>query len=437
MTNERSKPVPLYRALYSQVLFGIVLGIVFGYIWPSAGSSLKPVADGFVNLLKMMVAPVVFCTIVIGIAGMKNMRAIGQIFLKAMGLFYLLTALALFIGLVAVSIFEPGVGMHIDPAQVNSGAAPPTTQTAPRGWVDFLQAIIPQSFVGAFTGGNILSVLLLAIVIGSALPRAGRAGEPVLGVIDSFGQVLFAAFDFLIKLSPIGAFAAMAFTVGTYGIQSLSSLALLVTTFYAGCVFFIVVVIGTVARLARFSLWRLIRYFGEELLIIFGTSTSEAILPRLLEKLEALGCRKNIVGLVFPLSYAFNLDGIAVFLTVATVFIAQAYDVHLSLGRILSVLLVMLLTSKGAAGVAGSGFVALIATLSVMPDIPVAGVALIVGVDRFMSGGRAVTSVISNAAATVLIASWESALDRTVLDAQLQSGPPGEAKLARSVPPHN
>lgn len=432
MTTERSKPVPLYRALYSQVLFGIVLGIVFGYIWPSGGSSLKPVADGFVNLLKMMVAPVVFCTIVIGIAGMKNMRAIGQIFLKAMGLFYILTALALLIGLVAVYIFEPGVGMNIDPSQLNSGAAPSTTQTAPRGWVDFLQGIIPQSFVGAFTGGNILSVLLLAIIIGSALPRAGRAGEPVLGVIDSFGQVLFAAFDFLIKLSPIGAFAAMAFTVGTYGIQSLSSLALLVTTFYVGCVFFIVVVIGTVARLARFSLWRLIRYFGEELLIIFGTSTSEAILPRLLEKLEALGCKKNIVGLVFPLSYAFNLDGIAVFLTVATVFIAQAYDIYLSLGRILSVLLVMLLTSKGAAGVAGSGFVALIATLSVLPDIPVAGVALIVGVDRFMSGGRAVTSIISNAAATVLIASWESALDRTVLDAQLQAGPPGEAKLAQS-----
>ena len=424
MKKEGSKSAPLHRALYSQVLLGIVLGIVFGYVWPIAGASLKPLADGFINLVKMMVAPVVFCTIVIGIAGMKDMKAIGKTLLKALGLFYVLTAIALVVGLAAVYVFKPGAGMNIDPRQLNSSvAAQYATQAASRGFVDFLQGIIPQSFFGAFAEGNILSVLLLAIIVGSALPRAGTAAEPVLGVIDSFCQVLFAAFGFIIKLSPIGAFGAMAFTVGTYGIHSLASLAILVGTFYISCAFFIVVVIGAVARLHRFSLWKLIRYFGEELLIIFGTSTSEPVFPRLLQKLENLGCEKRIVGLVLPMSYSFNLDGIAVFLTVASVFIAQACNIDLSLGRVLTMLLVMLLTSKGAAGVAGSGFVALIATLTVMPDIPVAGVALIVGVDRFMSGGRAITSTISNVAATIAIANWEAALDRTVLEAQLQTDP--------------
>jgi len=324
------------------------------------------------------------------------------------------------IGLAAVYLFRPGVGMNVDPRQLDATVASQyATPAASRTLVDFLQNIIPQSFFGAFAEGNILSVLLLALIIGAAIPRAGAVADPLLRVIHSFLQVLFAAFGFLIKLSPIGAFAAMAFTVGRYGIQSLTSLALLVVTFYAGCLFFIVVVIGSVARLHRFSLWDLIRYFKDELMIIFGTSTSEPVVPRLLQKLEDLGCEKRIVGLVLPMSYSFNLDGIAVFLTVATVFIAQACNIHLTWERILTMLLVMLLTTKGAAGVAGSGFVALIATFAVMPDIPVAGVALIVGVDRFMSGGRAVTSTISNAVATIVVSSWESALDRTVLKAQL------------------
>ena len=416
------KSETLHRTLYSQVFLAIIIGIVFGYVWPSAGSAFKPVADGFINLMRMMVAPVVFCTIVVGIAGMRDMKAIGKSLVKALGLFYVLTAIALAIGLAAVYLFRPGVGMNVDPRQLDATVASQyATPAASRTLVDFLQNIIPQSFFGAFAEGNILSVLLLALIIGAAIPRAGAVADPLLRVIHSFLQVLFAAFGFLIKLSPIGAFAAMAFTVGRYGIQSLTSLALLVLTFYVACLFFIVAVIGSVAWLHRFSLWELIRYFKDELMIIFGTSTSEPVIPRLLQKLEDLGCEKRIVGLVLPMSYSFNLDGIAVFLTVATVFIAQACNIHLTWERILTMLFVMLLTTKGAAGVAGSGFVALIATFAVMPDIPVAGVALIVGVDRFMSGGRAVTSTISNAVATIVVASWESALDRTVLKAQLKT----------------
>lgn len=416
------------------MLLAIVLGIIFGYVWPDAGASLKPLADAFINLLRMMVAPVVFCTIVVGIAGMSNVGAIGRVVVKAMALFYMLTAISLVAGLVMVYAFQSGAGMNINPANLDASvAAQYTKQAPPRGFIDFVVGIIPQSFFGAFAEGSVLSVLLLAIITGVALVRAGTAGAPVLRVIDSFCQVLFAAFGFLIKFSPAGAFGAMAFTVGRYGIQSLTSLAMLVTTFYIACIVFIVVVIGALARTQRFSLWKLVRYFREELLIIFGTSTSEPVLPRLLLKLEKLGCQKRIVGLVLPMSYSFNLDGIAIFLSVAAVFIAQACNIHLSLGRVISMLLVMLLTSKGAAGVAGSGFVALIATLTVMPDIPVAGVALIVGVDRFMSGMRAVTSTISNAVVTLAIAHWESACDRVVLLAELEGGCPSEERIAEEI----
>lgn len=409
--------------LWFQILIAIVIGIAFGYFWPGPGAAMKPLADAFINLVRMMVAPVVFCTIVVGLAGMNDMKVIGRTLLKALALFYVLTAISLVAGLVAVYVFQPGAGMNINPAQLDTSvAAQYTKQTAPQGFVDFLLSIIPQSFFGAFAEGAVLPVLVLAIIVGSAIARAGEAGQPVLRVIDSFSQVLFAAFGFIIKLSPIGAFGAMAFTVGRYGIQSLSSLALLIATFYIACIAFIGVVIGGVASFHRFSLLKLIAYFRDELLIIFSTSTSEPVIPRLLQKLEKLGCQKRIVGLVLPLSYSFNLDGIAIFLSVAAVFIAQACNIHLSLGRVLSMLMVMLLTSKGAAGVAGSGFVALIATLTVMPDIPVAGVALIVGVDRFMSGMRAVTSTISNAASPIVIATWENACDRVVLKSELDGG---------------
>jgi Na+/H+-dicarboxylate symporter len=413
---------PFYKALYSQVLIAIILGVVFALIWPKAGSSLKPLADGFVSLIKMMVAPVVFCTIVLGISGMPDAKEIGKTLLKAMLLFYVLTAIALAAGLGSVYLFRPGAGMNINPASLNASVAARFTKGPPRTFTEFLLHIIPQSFVGAFADGEVLPVLLLAIIVGVSLIRLGRAGAPVREVLDSFLQILFIAFGFIVKLSPIAAFAAMAYTVGTFGLKSLTSLAMLVGAYYFGSIAFVVVVIGALARLHGFNLWKLIRYFREELLIIFGTSTSEPVFPRLILKLESLGCQKGIVGMVLPLSYSFNLDGIAIFLSVAAVFIAQACNIHLSFGRILAMLLVMLLTSKGAAGVAGSGFVALIATLTVMPDIPVAGVALIVGVDRFMSGMRAVTSTISNAAATVVVAQWENACDQNTLRRELNEG---------------
>ena len=418
---ERQKP-SLWRTLYFQVLVGIVAGILFAYLWPKPGASLKPLGDAFIALVRMMVTPVVFCVIASGITGLDDTKEIGKTLAKAMVLFYFLTALALVFGLAAVYAFHPGVGMNIDPAHLDpSVAARYTKQAAPMTFGDFLMHAIPRSFLGPFADGEVLPVLLLAIIVGIALKRIGKAGEPVRKVIESFSLVLFAAFDIIIKLSPIGAFGAIAFTVGTYGLKSLAQLGALVGTYYLGSVVFLVIVIGALAWMHGFSCWRMVHYFRDELLIIFGTSTSEPVLPRLIEKLEQLGCQKGIVGMALPLSYSFNLDGIAIFLSVASVFIAQACNIHLSFERVLIMLLMMLLTSKGAAGVAGSGFVALIATLTVMPDIPIAGVAMIIGVDRFMSGMRAVTSTVSNCVATVVIAKWEHALDAVALQSELKA----------------
>lgn len=415
------RKLPFYRALHFQVLAGIILGVLFGYFWPKAGSSLKPLADGFVNLVRMMVAPVVFCTITLGLSGMGDVKEIGKIIAKAMVLFYILTAISLVAGLVAVYLVHPGASMNVDPRSLDASIVGGLNRPgASRGFAAFLLHIIPTSFVGAFAEGDVLPVLLLAIIVGVALMRVGSVGNPVRDVLHSFLQVLFSAFGFIIKLSPIGAFGAMAFTVGTFGVKSLESLASLVATYYIGSIAFVIVVIGLLTKIHRFSLWKLIRYFRSELLIIFGTSTSEPVFPQLILKLEKLGCQEGVVGMVLPLSYSFNLDGIALFLSVAAVFIAQACNIHLSFGRVMAMLLMMLLTSKGAAGVAGSGFVALIATLSVMHDIPVAGVALIVGVDRFMSGMRAVTSTVSNVASTIVISKWENACNEEVLQSELK-----------------
>jgi Na+/H+-dicarboxylate symporter len=422
MTQPIRARTTLLRALYSQVLIAIVLGVVFGVLWPKTGAALKPLADGFVSLIKMMVAPVVFCTIVLGISGMPDAKEIGKTLLKAMLLFYLLTALSLVFGLGAVFAFHPGSGMNINPASLDASVAAKLTKGPPRSLTEFLLHIIPQSFVGAFADGEVLPILLLAIIVGLAMIRLGKTGQPVRLVLDSFLQILFIAFGMIVKLSPIAAFAAMAYTVGAFGLKALNSLALLVGTYYLASIAFVVIVIGLFAYLHKVNLWKLVRYFREELLIIFGTSTSEPVFPRLIQKLESLGCQKGIVGMVLPLSYSFNLDGIAIFLAVGAVFIAQACNIHLSMERVLAMLLLMLLTSKGAAGVAGSGFVALIATLTVMPDIPVAGVALLVGVDRFMSGMRAVTSTISNATATIAIAQWENSCDLETLRQELDSG---------------
>lgn len=412
---------PFYRMLYVQVLIGLALGILTGYLWPDFGAALKPFGDGFVKLVKMMIAPIVFCTIVAGITSLSDLREIGRTLLKSMALFYAMTGFALVAGLLAVLLIQPGAGMHISAASLDpSVAARFAKQAAPTGLSNFVLHIIPQSFFGAFAEGEVLPVLLLSVLIGFGLTRIGTAGEPVIKGIESFSQVLFAAFGFIMKLAPLGAYGAMAFTVGRYGIRSIGSLGLLILTFYVACGGFVVIVLGVLARLHGFSLWKMLRYFREELLIVLGTSSSEPALPGTLRKLERLGCQRGVSGLVLPLGYSFNLAGTAIYLTLASLFIAQACDITLSWGQIAAMLGLMLLTSKGAAGVTGSGFVALVATLTVMPDLPVAGVALLVGIDRFMSEARALTSIISNCVASIVVSQWEDACDRDVLKQELE-----------------
>lgn len=411
---------PFYRILYIQVLIGLMLGVLTGHFWPEFGAALKPLGDGFVKLVKMMIAPIVFCTIVSGINSISDSREVARTLVKSMALFYLLTVLALLTGLMAVSLIQPGAGMHVSVSTLDpSVAAKFTKQAAATGFADFVLHIIPHSFFGAFADGEVLPVLLLSVVIAFGLSRAGDGGVVVAKAVASFSQVLFVSFGFIMKLAPLGAFGAMAFTVGRYGIRSIGSLGLLILTFYIACSVFVIVVLGTLARLNGFSLWKTIRYFREELLIVLGTSSSEPALPGALRKLEQLGCRKGVSGLVLPMGYSFNLDGSAIYLTLASIFIAQACDIHLSWGQIAAMLGLMLLTSKGAAGVTGSGFVALVATLSVMPDLPVAGVALLVGIDRFMSEARALTSMISNCVAAITVSLWEDACDREVLAREL------------------
>ena len=424
------QPTKLIKLLYVQVLIGLVLGITVGHYWPEFGAALKPLGDGFVKLVKMMIAPIVFCTIVSGITSLGDSKEIGKTLLKAMGLFYALTILALLTGLAAVFLLQPGAGMHIDPTHLDAAiAAKFTSQVPPRGFVEFVLHIVPASFFGAFAEGEVLPVLLLAVLCGFGLTRIGGAGRAVLDGIDGFSHMLFAAFGIIMRLAPLGAFGAMAFTVGRYGIKSIGSLGLLIGTFYVACIFFVVVVLGLLARMHGFKLWQLMRYIREELLVVLGTSSSEPVLPRLLMKLERLGCKKGVVGLVLPTGYSFNLDGTAIYLTLASMFIAQACDITLSWGQIAGMLGLMLLTSKGAAGVTGSGFVALVATLTVMPDLPVAGVALIVGIDRFMSEARALTSTISNAVACIVVSKWENACDHDRLTSELGQGY-GKAELA-------
>jgi Na+/H+-dicarboxylate symporter len=416
------KPAKLLKLLYVQVLIGLVLGITVGHYWPEFGAALKPLGDAFVKLVKMMIAPIVFCTIVSGITSLNDSREIGKTLLKSMGLFYALTVLALLTGLAAVFLMQPGAGMHIDPTHLDAAiAAKYSSQVPPRGFTEFAMHIVPSSFFGAFAEGEVLPVLLLSVLCGFGLTRIGSAGRVVLEGIDSFAHMLFAAFGFIMRLAPIGAFGAMAFTVGRYGIKSIGSLGLLIATFYVACTFFVVVVLGLLARMHGFKLWQLLRYIREELLVVLGTSSSEPVLPRLLMKLERLGCKKGVVGLVLPTGYSFNLDGTAIYLTLASMFIAQACDIHLSWTQIAAMLGLMLLTSKGAAGVTGSGFVALVATLTVMPDLPVAGVALIVGIDRFMSEARALTNLVGNGVATIVVAKWTGDLDQGRLARELDN----------------
>ena len=411
------------KLLYVQVLIGLVLGIAVGHFFPDFGASLKVLGDLFVRVVKMMIAPIVFCTIVTGITSLTDNRKIGKTLGKSLGLFYVLTILSLLIGLATVLIIKPGHGMHIDPTHLDASVAANATKTAPpSSFGEFLLHIVPETFFGAFTEGEVLPVLFLAVLCGFGLSKIGVAGQAVLNGINSFSHLLFAVFGYLMRLAPVGAFGAMAFTVGKYGIKSIGSLGLLIATFYLACGIFVVVVLGILARTHGLSLWRLLRYFREELLVVLGTSSSEPVLPRLLMKLERLGCKRGVVGLVLPTGYSFNLDGTAIYLTLASLFIAQATDITLSFGQIIAMLGLMLLTSKGAAGVTGSGFVALVATLAVFPTLPVAGVALIVGIDRFMSEARALTSTMSNIVASVVVSKWEKAVDEETLQYELTTG---------------
>nr|WP_277403031.1 C4-dicarboxylate transporter DctA [Burkholderia sp. Ac-20365] len=411
--------------LYVQVLLGMVLGMMLGHYWPQAGTQLKPLSDAFVGLVRMMIAPVVFCTIVSGITSLADGTTVGRTILKALALFYFLTTLALALGLATAWLLRPGAGMHIDVHHLDTSALSLYVKhTQPHGLVDFALSVIPDTMYGAFDSGEVLPVLLLSVLFAFALNACPQAGRPVLAFIESIAYVLFRILAMIMRLAPFGAFGAMAFTVGRFGIRSVGSLGMLMVSFYVACTLFVVLVLAPLARLHGFALWRLLRYLREELVIVLATSSTEPVLPRLIVKLEALGCDRGIVGLVLPAGYSFNLDGTAIYLTLASVFIAQACDVPLSGTQIALLLAVMLITSKGAAGVSGSGLVALVATLTVIPDLPVAGVALLVGIDRFMSEARALTSVISNACAVILVAMWEGACDRTRLSAMLRAPAP-------------
>ncbi|PMZ87536.1 MULTISPECIES: C4-dicarboxylate transporter DctA [unclassified Pseudomonas] len=412
------------KSLYFQILLAVLLGVLVGHFWSQQAIALKPLGDAFIKLIKMMIAPVVFCTIVTGIAGMSDKRSLGRLLSKTMLLFLALTVISLIIGLVSVYLFKPGVGMNIDPAQLSTkGLSQYTDSAAKLGVVEFFMHIIPDTFIGAFNKGEVLPVLFIAVLCGFALSAIGERGKPVLDVLESASHMVFKIFSYLMRFAPIGAFGALAFTVGQYGIISLGSLAKLIMTLYVACAFFVFVVLGSICRANGFSLWKLLRYFREEFLVVLGTSSTEPVMPRMLEKLQALGCKKGVVGLVLPTGYSFNLDGTAIYLSLAAVFIAQACNIDLSLTQTVTMLAIMLLSSKGAAGVTGAGFVALASTLTVIHDIPLAGLALLIGIDRFMSEARALTSLASNAVATVVMSISENACDRETLMRTLDGEP--------------
>jgi aerobic C4-dicarboxylate transport protein len=415
--------VPIYKNLYVQVLAGIALGILVGAVWPQQGVAMKPLGDGFIRLVRMLIAPIVFATITTGIARMGSLTHVGRIGLRALLYFEGVSTLALMIGLVVVNVLQPGVGIHATPsaADVQAAAAYGNAATRP-GVAEFLLNVIPTSAVDAFARGDILQVLVFSVLFGVALLALGEPGAPLLQIIDRFSRVLFGMVGLIMYLAPLAAFGAMAFTVGRYGLVSLLSLGKLMAGVYATCLVFIFVVLGSILRLAGLDLLRFLRYIGEEILIVLGTSSSESALPRLMQKLEHLGCGKPVVGLVVPTGYSFNLDGTSIYMTMAAVFVAQASGVQLTIGQQLSILAVLLLTSKGAAAVTGSGFITLAATLAVIPSIPPAGLALLVGVDRFMSEARAITNLIGNAVATVVIARWDGAFDLARARSILSSG---------------
>jgi aerobic C4-dicarboxylate transport protein len=419
-----------YRHLYIQVLIAIIGGVAIGHFAPTTGEALKPLGDAFIKLVKMIIAPLIFLTIVTGIAGMRDLAAVGRVAAKAFAYFLFFSTLALIVGLTVANLVRPGAGLNIDPASLDAtkvseyaDKAHATTLTG------FLLDIIPDTFVSALTAGSILQTLLAAILFGVALAMVGDRAARVTGAFDQLSIVMFKIVALVMKLAPLGAFGAMAFTIGKYGIGTLASLVGLVATFYLTSLLFVIVVLGIAARIAGFSIFRLIAYLKTELLLVLGTSSSESALPSLIEKMERAGCPKSIVGLVVPTGYSFNLDGTNIYMTLAALFIAQACNVHLSIGEQALLLGVAMLSSKGAAGVTGAGFITLAATLSIVPSVPVAGMALILGVDRFMSECRSLTNFIGNAVACVIVTIWEGRLDRGEFDAALAGRMPSVDEL--------
>ncbi len=411
---------PFWRSLYFQVIVAIVLGAFIGHFWPEFGASLKPLGDGFIKLVKMIIAPVIFITIVTGLAGMRDLRGVGSVAGKAFGYFLVFSTFALIVGLIVANVTRPGHGMNIDPSTLDTAAVQGYAAKAHESTLTgFLMEIIPNSMLSAFSDGNILQVLFVAILFGIGVILVGERAKPVVALLESVGQVVFRIVDILMKAAPVGAFGAFAFTIGKYGIGTVWNLAELVATFYLTAAIFIFVVLGTVCRLNGFSILRLISYLKAEILLVLGTSSSESALPSLMEKMEKAGCARPVVGLVVPTGYSFNLDGTNIYMTLAALFIAQATNTDLSLGQQIMLLVVAMLSSKGAAGVTGAGFITLAATLSVVPSVPVAGMAIILGVDRFMSECRSITNFIGNAVATVVVSRWHGALDTDRLHAVL------------------
>jgi aerobic C4-dicarboxylate transport protein len=436
MDNNITVPVkrPLYRSLYFQVICAVIGGVLLGHFYPSLGAEMKPLGDGFIKLIKMMIAPIIFCTVVIGIAGMEDMKKVGKTGGLALLYFEVVSTFALIIGLLLVNLFQPGAGMNVDASTLDTKALAAYTGPGKMvGTVDFILNVIPNALVDAFAKGEILQVLLIAVLFGFALHRFGGRGTLVFDFIEKTSHVFFTIIGFIMKLAPVGAFGAMAFTVGKYGLGSLFSLGKLMGAFYLTCLIFIFGVLGLIARVHGFSIWKFIKYIKEELLIVLGTSSSETVLPRMMEKMENLGANKTTVGLVIPTGYSFNLDGTSIYLTMAAVFIAQATNTPMTLLQELTLLGVLLLTSKGAAGVTGSGFIVLAATLSAVGTVPVAGLALILGIDRFMSEARALTNLIGNGVATLVVAKWTGELDVNRLHAGLNNETWAEADQPEDI----
>jgi len=419
---------PFYHNMFLQVIMAVVIGVLFGVFSPDLAAKMEPLGSGFIKLVKMMIAPIIFCTVVLGIAKMGDLKEVGRVGMKSLIYFEVITTLALVIGLIVVNILHPGSGLDIDITTLSTESTHKyTVASGSNSTVNFFLNIIPHSLIGAFAEGEVLQILLISVLMGVAIINAGETNSKrIVLMLDEFLSVLFVIINMIMKLAPIGAFGAMAFTIGKYGVASLNNIGYLVLCVYGTCFLFIFTVLGAVAKMSGFSLWKFLIYIRKELALVLGTSSSESALPGIMEKLENLGCKKSVVGMVVPTGYSFNLDGTSIYLTMAAVFVAQATNVDLTLTEQLGIVAVLLLTSKGAAGVTGSGFIVLASTLAALGGkIPMEGLALLLGVDRFMSGARAITNVIGNGVAAIVVARWENALDvermNMVLNNEVQS----------------